>query len=120
MGQGELPKFGVYFDFRACPIAPIFRELSPSQGWSQDIFPCPCSSSLPQGSVLHASIQEEGPSSSSGIPGSGRRVWDHPGCEQEARRRFWLELSAWPGWDEGSGAGGMLQQEFQAGFAPGG
>lgn len=29
--------------------------------------------------------------------------------------RFWLECSVFSGWDEGSG---MLQQEFQAGFAP--
>lgn len=52
MGSGELLEFGVYFDLRASPIALLFQELSPSQGSSRDIFPCPSSSSLPQGTVL--------------------------------------------------------------------
>lgn len=41
-------------------------------------------------------------------------VWDCPGCGWEAQRGF---CSVCSGWDEGSG---MLQQEFQLGFAPGG
>lgn len=96
-------------------LPPFSRSFHPSQGWSWNIFPCPSSSSLPQGRVLRASIPEEDPSSSSGAPGS------EGGCGTLLApcRRFWPENSVCSGWDEGSGARGMLQQEFQVGFAPG-
>lgn len=115
MGQWELLEFGVDFDFRA---SLIFRELSPFPGIESGHFPVSllfltrtgrCPSRLhPRGRSLLF------------LRCPGRRVWDHPGCVREARGRFCLERSVCSGWDEGSGAAGMLQQEFQVGFAPGG